>query len=294
MHIDAQPTGFRQHEAEVSGKLKWEGDAYTKLTAGLFRIPFGYEQQESMSVHPFPERSMFISRFFPGVRDVGARIWGAAWNDALIYQLALQNGQPIGDSTFPGLDPNGFKDITARVGTKVGGFKGGVSALVGQGYIAPAEDDAETLDIDETHDQIDYDRWALGVDAVLTIPIEPLGDLMLLGELGYAQNLDRLVAASLPEVVIEDDVATDDVTDKKHLGFYAGFQQQLGELFAAGVRYDNFDPDLDTDDDTLQALTLVAHAYPASVFRLTAAYELRFEKPEVKNNFFWLRAQVKY
>jgi hypothetical protein len=30
------------------------------------------------------------------------------------------------------------------------------------------------------------------------------------------------------------------------------------------------------------------------VFRLTAAYELRFEKPEVKNNFFWLRAQVKY
>jgi hypothetical protein len=303
LHVDALPSGLRLLDAEVSGKLKWQGDAYTKLTAGLFRIPFGFEQQESMSVHPFPERSMFISRFFPGVRDVGARVWGAAWNEALIYQLAIQNGHPIGDATFPGLDANGFKDITARIGTKVGGVRAGISGLIGRGRLEATTDDAQTVEIDETREAVDYDRWALGADAVLALDVAPLGELMLVSELGYAQNLDRADAANLPTVELEDgelpdgsdgQVATGEVTDRRALGFYAGFQQHLGELFALGARYDMFNRDVDADADTLTAITLVGHVYPTSSFRLTAAYEFRIEEADVDNDFFWLRAQAKY
>jgi hypothetical protein len=298
LHIDALPSGFRVLEAEVSGKLKWEGDAYTKLTAGLFRYPFGWELQESMSVHPFPERSLWANRLFPGVRDIGARVWGAAWNDALIYQVALVNGNPIGDSVFPGLDPNGFKDVVGRIGTKLGGLRAGVSGLIGKGYLPPVEDDATTDDVDEAHGPIDYSRWAAGIDVVLALPVPSLGELGLYAEAVYAKNLDRANARFLPQIVFVDDdgveVATDDVTSANQLGWYVGALQHLGELFAAGARFDYFDHDVEQDDDQTTALTLVAHAYPAAPLRLTIAYEFRFEEPSVDDNQLWLRAQVKY
>ncbi len=298
LHIDALPSGLRVLEAEVSGKLKWQGDAYTKLTAGLFRIPFGWELQESMSQHPFPERSLWASRLFPGVRDVGARVWGAAWNEALIYQVAIQNGNPIGDSIFPGLDPNGFKDVTARVGTRVGVLRAGVSGLIGEGYLPPAEDDAATDGVDEAHDAIDYGRWAAGADVVLALDLPPLGELGLYAEAVIAKNLDRSSVRDLPAIVFEDDGgidgATGEVDDRNQLGGYIGALQHLGDLFAAGARFDYFDRDVDADDDQLTALTLVAHAYPADPLRLTLSYEFRFEMPSVDDNRLWLRAQVKY
>jgi hypothetical protein len=298
LHIDALPSGFRVLEAEASAKLKWHGDAYTKLTAGLFRIPFGWELQESMSQHPFPERSIWANRMFPGVRDVGARVWGAAWNDAIIYQVALQNGNPIGDSVFPGLDPNGFKDVTARLGTKLGILRAGVSGLLGEGYLPPLEDDAATPDVDESHGPIDYGRWAAGADLVLAFELDPLGKLGIYAEAVYAKNLDRSNARNLPQPVLEDDdgidVATSEVVDRNQLGAYLGVLQHLGPLFAAGARLDYFDRDPDADDDQLSALTLVAHAYPADPLRLTVAYEFRFEEPSVDDNQLWLRAQVKY
>ena len=298
LHIDALPTGFRVLEAEASGKLKWQGDAYTKLTAGLFRIPFGWELQESMSVHPFPERSLWANRMFPGVRDIGARVWGAAWNEALIYQVALQNGNPIGDSVFPGLDPNGFKDVTARVGTKRGVLRAGVSGLIGEGYLPPVEDDPSTADVDEAQGPINYSRWAAGVDVVLAFDLAPLGELGLYAEAVYAKNLDRSNARNLPAVVFEDDdgveVATGEVQDANQLGWYFGVLQHLGDPFALGARVEYFDHDVDVDDDQLSALTLVAHAYPADPLRLTLSYEFFFEEPSVDDNQLWLRAQVKY
>jgi hypothetical protein len=294
LHIDALPSGFRLLEAEVSGKLVWVGDAYTKLTAGLFRIPFGYELQGSMSVHPFPERSIWASRMFPGVRDLGVRIWGASWNEALVYQLALQNGQPIGDAAFPGVDPNGFKDLTARLGTKLGPLRAGVSGLLGRGFLAPALDDAATPE-DETHRALEYDRWAAGADLVLAFDLPALGELGLFVEAAYAQNLDRSRARDLPQITLDaSGDATEDVVDSKHVGVYAGFLQHLGPWLAAGARLDYFDPDVDAPDDQQSALTLVTHAYPADPIRLTLAYELRFEEPSIDDNQLWLRAQVKY
>jgi hypothetical protein len=298
LHIDALPSGVRVLEAEVSGKLEWQGDAYTKLTAGLFRVPFGWELQESMSQHPFPERSLWASRLFPGVRDVGARVWGAAWNEALIYRVAIQNGHPIGDSVSPGVDPNGFKDVTARVGAHVGVLRAGVPGLIGEGYLPPAEDDAASDGVDEAHDAIDCGRWAAGADVVLAVDLPPLGELGLYAEAVIAKNLDRSSARNLPAIVFEDDggidVATGEVEDRNQLGWYVGALQHLGDLFAAGARFDYFDRDVDAGDDQLTALTLVAHAYPADPLRLTLSYEFRFETPSVDDNQLWLRAQVKY
>jgi hypothetical protein len=295
LHVDATPTGVKLLDAEVGSKLAWHGDAYTRLAAGLFRIPFGWELQESMSRHPFPERSLWANRLFPGVRDVGARAWGAAWNEALIYQVAVQNGNPLSDASFPGLDPNGFKDVTARIGTRVGVLRAGVSGLIGEGYLAPEEDDAATTDVDEGHDPIDYSRWALGADIVLGIELPVLGELGLYGEAVYAKNLDRARAASLPALELDDaDEPTGEVVSAEHLGFYLGALQNLGKLFALGARVDYFDHDVDASDDQLWAATFVLHAHPAKPLRLTAAYELRFEEPQADDDQLWLRAQVKY
>jgi hypothetical protein len=133
---------------------------------------------------------------------------------------------------------------------------------------------------------------------VLALDVPALGELGVYAEAALAKNLDRANARNLPALELEDDggidVATGDVSDRNQLGWYLGALQHLGDLFAAGARFDYFDRDLDSDEDPLTALTLVAHAYPADPLRLTVSYEFRFEEPSVDDNQLWLRAQVKY
>jgi hypothetical protein len=298
LHVDALPSGFRLLEAEASVTIPWSDEIETDVTAGLFRIPFGWELQESMRKHPFPERSTWANRLFPGVRDVGLRVQGTLFDEQVRYQVALQNGNPIGDALFPALDPNGFKDVVARAGVDFDVIEAGVSGLVGEGYLPPAEDDPATMNVDETHGPIDYSRFAIGVDAVARFDVPVLGELQLLGEAVFARNLDRRRVADLPPVHLDPggpgQVATEAVDDRDVFGFYVGLQQHLGDYFALGARLDWFDRDLSADGDALTAIAIVAHAYPLDPLRFTLAYEIRIEEPQVDDDQLWARMQIAY
>jgi hypothetical protein len=254
------------------------GGVKAALFGGLFRIPFGYELQASMADFPFPERSILADREFPGVRDVGARADLRAFDDALQLQLAVVNGNPIGDATFPGDDPNAAKDFVGRLGTKLGGFTAGVSGYSGTGWLPPTSGG----------DGKNYGRHAIGADAEAELG-DPLGKLRLLGEVTLSRSLDRKKAANLPQVDAEGHVR-----GKDELGYYVGFQQYLGDVFSLGARFQQFDPDRDESDDTLTAVTFVGHAEPTKSMRLTLAYEIRREHPSVDDDQLWVRAQVKY
>ncbi|MFI5309072.1 MAG: hypothetical protein ACHQ53_17080, partial [Polyangiales bacterium] len=151
INIDAIPSGVTVKEAEGSIFIPWTEATKTKVTAGLFYIPFGYEVQESDSVLPFVERTTAANRLFPGSRDIGLRVQGELFQQIFVYQLAVMNGHPISDAVFPGLDPNGAKDFLGRLGVHVGDLRFGVSGLIGQGYLPPVVDDPKTTTVDESH-----------------------------------------------------------------------------------------------------------------------------------------------
>ena len=109
---------------------------YLQLTAGSFKIPFGFEVGQRDIDRLFLERSTMEHAFFPGEYDLGARVFGG-WH-FLRYSLAAMNGDPIGEKAFPGRDPNQSKDLIGRVGIDLLlrrlGIAGDVSALWGQGF----------------------------------------------------------------------------------------------------------------------------------------------------------------
>ena len=92
------------------------GPSLLGLTVGLFKIPFGWEVIQSDRDRLFLERSIAAQELFPGEYDLGARLAGG-WR-YIRYALAVQNGEPIGEKTFPVRDPNNAKDVTGRVGVE--------------------------------------------------------------------------------------------------------------------------------------------------------------------------------
>ena len=128
--------------AEASVKLP--GDTagsvpVAMLTVGLFKIPFGFEVVQSDRDRLFMERSTAERALFPGEFDLGARLAGG-WR-FVRYAIAVQNGEPLGERTWPGRDPNSAKDVTGRLGveTPLGDsfqFTAGVSGLSGKGFHA--------------------------------------------------------------------------------------------------------------------------------------------------------------
>lgn len=71
----------------------------------------------------FLERSTTERALFPGEYDVGARLQGG-WRSCAT-SLAVQNGEPIGEKSFPVRDPNHQKDWVGRLGIDGGEGRAG-------------------------------------------------------------------------------------------------------------------------------------------------------------------------
>ncbi len=187
--IDAEVT-VRARTPDPSGR------AWGNATIGLLRTPWGYEVNQRDQDRFFLERSSVSRALFPGVFDLGVRLRGG-WRFVDV-QIALVNGDPLGDRAFPVQDPNHAKDIVGRLG--VSGVRGrvafaaGVSGLTGTGFHRGTP---ETKDVlvwrDQNEDGLvqlseiqvisgsaatpseDFHRFALGADARLRITLPRAG-----------------------------------------------------------------------------------------------------------------------
>src|SRR5262249_3367716 len=143
LEIDANTTNgpqVRPIDAEIS--IRWPEESSRALpnvlvTAGLMKIPFGFEVPELDYVRPFLERSTVMRALFPGEYDLGARL--RVRYRIFELALALMNGSPIGNRVFPALAPGARKDIVGRVGTSFDiahgvAMEAGVSAETGGGF----------------------------------------------------------------------------------------------------------------------------------------------------------------
>ena len=256
--------GYQARIIGAEASLVWRNPSdplvpYLQLTAGSFKIPFGFEVTQRDTERLFLERSTMEHAFFPGEYDLGVRLQGG-WR-FLRYAVAVMNGDPIGEKAFPGRDPNQSKDFLGRIGVEqlLGrfGFAGGVSALYGTGFHSGTPATKDTLVWRDSNQdgavQVseitviagqaalpskNFNRWAVGGDLRLTLEIFPVGQMMLYGELTYAANLDR-------NIVIADPISAQRTL--RELGFYVGITQELSPWAAVGLRYDRYDPDRDSN-----------------------------------------------
>jgi hypothetical protein len=237
------------------------------VTGGLILTPFGYELQELDITRMWLERSTVSGAMFPTPYDLGLRVLGGY--RFVHWQLGIMNGDPLGDKTFPGRDPNKSKDLVFRVGAGSDVVKGlrieaGVSGLTGRGF---HEGTPSTKDQLVWRDQNEngvvelpelqvapgspatpsesFDRFAVGGDMRARIAIPVLGLTEARFELVRAKNLDR-------SLVIADPVAAS--RDLRENGFHLGLTQEITKWAALGVRYDVYDPDSDASEQRAFAI----------------------------------------
>jgi hypothetical protein len=247
--------GVARAELDVS----WAHPRWSlELGLGLMRIPFGLEVQEWYPDRFFLERSNLSRALFPGIMDLGATAQGG-WR-FIRAQVAVMNGNPLGDASFPAQDPNAAKDFIGRLGidstiaAKIR-VRAGISSLKGTG-LHPGMAATKNVLVwnDQNEDGIvqlpeiqiipgraatpsrNFSRFAVGADSHLDFVVPRLGHSAVFGEVVWAANLDR---GLLPA----DPIATG--RDLREFGWVVGVCQEFISRAALGVRYDFYNPDLD-------------------------------------------------
>ncbi|MBS2013957.1 MAG: hypothetical protein JST00_13795 [Deltaproteobacteria bacterium] len=231
------------------------------VSTGLLMTPFGFEVPELESDRPFLERSTFANELFPQSYDLGLRVLGGY--KFVNYAFAIMNGDPIGDKTFPGRDPNKSKDLVFRVGASSEVFPGlrldaGFSGVTGRGFHRGTSATKDQISWrDENGDGVvdtqelavlpgspatpseGFQRFALGADARAHVDVPVLGELTLRAEIVRAKNLDRGLFAADPVAATRD---------LRELGFSVSGSQELTRWSMIGVRFDSYDPDADASE----------------------------------------------
>jgi hypothetical protein len=292
IEIDANTTnGLQVRPIEAQASVRWpeapDAQRWPDLvaTAGLLRIPFGYEVQELDWVRPFLERANVLQALFPGEFDLGARL--RVRYRFLEAAVAVMNGSPIGAKSFPALDPVHQKDVVGRVGIAtdlVSGLRieAGVSGDAGTGFHAGTPTTKnELVWQDMNGDGVvqpneitvipgsaatpsqTFARFAVGADARIIVGIPWLGALTVRGEVVSAVNMDRGLEPADPVVTGRD---------LREVGFSIGATQEITRWAAAGVRFDRYDPDADADEQRGVRLVPVSRAYTTLALMAMARY----------------------
>lgn len=286
MEVDANTTNgpqVRPMATEATLKIPGADVPVLAATVGIFKVPYGFEIGQADYDRLFAERSNLERAMFPGEYDLGARLAGG-WR-FIRYALAIQNGEPVGESTFPARDPNAAKDVVGRLGVASAlgdavAVQGGVSALTGKGLhkgtpptkpTATWQDRNENGRIDPNEmipspgsadlPSLNFSRYALGADLLLSAKTSPLGRTTLYGEITWAKNLDRAFLVADPYGPLGRDM--------RERGYYVALVQDVGRHAQVGARYDFYDPDQDSTDR--QGATVLLSTQSVSTLALAAA-----------------------
>jgi hypothetical protein len=278
----------RPIEVDVSARWPEHPDEHLPslvATAGLMRIPFGFEVQELDWVRPFLERATVLQALFPGEFDLGVRLW--AKYRFLDWGIAVMNGSPIGSKAFPDLDPVHEKDLVGRIGVDVAIVAGvrlqaGVSADSGTGFHSgtPTTKDVVVWQ-DANGDGVvqpneitvipgsaatpsqTFRRFAIGGDARLAVALPVLGEFAFRGEIVSASNMDR-------GLEVADPVASG--YDLREVGWALGATQDVMRWAAIGLRYDRYNPDADANSQRGVNLVPVDRTYSTLALMAMARY----------------------
>jgi hypothetical protein len=220
--------------AEATGIARWTKDVRTEVTAGMFFTPFRAELLEISMIRPFIERTWFIQNAFPIERNIGVHAKTFALKDKLVFDLAIVNGQTLGERYFIQTpDLNKTKDLVSYVTYRLGSLTLGINGYLGRGQVI----DAQNLRFKQ------FQKWAVNYQAIYRRTfLKRLGESRLIAELAIAQNMDTGVnyAFAVPRIPTN---LTDDVGNLDERALYIRFEQDLSPWLMAGYRFDTYSPD---------------------------------------------------
>jgi hypothetical protein len=241
LQIDVLPAGgvgsgigTIMRNAEATGIARWTKDVRTEVTAGMFFTPFRAELLEISMIRPFIERTWFIQNAFPIERNIGVHAKTFALKDKLVFDLAIVNGQTLGERYFIQTpDLNKTKDLVSYVTYRLGSLTLGINGYLGRGQVI----DAQNLRFKQ------FQKWAVNYQAIYRRTfLKRLGESRLIAELAIAQNMDTGVnyAFAVPRIPTN---LTDDVGNLDERALYIRFEQDLSPWLMAGYRFDTYSPD---------------------------------------------------
>lgn len=253
--IDAASSGVTLKDAFIDVTEPWTQWKNT-VTAGQFNWPFGFEIGYSSSDRELPERSRVVRALFPGERDRGVMVSGAAPSGIFNYKVAIVNGT----GTSQSFDFNSDKDLVARVGGSFGPLDVGVSAYEGTDLVAATGVPAG----------VEFDKTRRGLDFQLLVA--PVPGLAVRGE--YIQGEERGADVE---------------------GWYAYLIQSIGTRHQVAVRADQYDPNTDRENNATFTLggSYIFH-FDAHA-KLMLAYEHpELETNDVEDDVTTVRFQYKF
>lgn len=240
LQLDAIPAGgvgpgvgTILRNAEATGIARWTRDIRTEVTAGLFFTPFRAELLEPSLTRPFIERTWFILNAFPTERDYGVHAKTIALGDRVVFDLAVVNGQRLGERTFVALpDLNRSKDYIAYATYQIGFAKIGASGYLGRGQVV----DGPNLRFKQ------YSKWAVNYQASAAYRLlRRVGETRLSGELTVAQNMDAgvIYPYAVPQIPAN---IRGDVINLDERALYVRLEQDITRRFTVGYRFDSYTP----------------------------------------------------
>lgn len=220
--------------AEATGIARWTRDVRTEVSAGLMFTPFRAELLEPSVTRPFIERTWFIQNVFPTERDYGVKARTIALDDRLLVDVAVVNGQRLGERYFVALpDLNRSKDLVAYATYRLGPVTLGASGYLGRGQVV----DPQALRFKQ------YSKWATNVQASAGHQLlRAVGESRLSGELTFTRNMDTGVIYPFAVPAIPNNF-TDDVANIDGRALYVRFEQDIKRHAVLGYRYDMYTPD---------------------------------------------------
>jgi hypothetical protein len=248
----------RATQASAEQVAKTPPDFTVLASAGLMRIPFGFDAVEPDTSRPLLERSDATRAFFGQARDLGVGA-GVTFRFARL-SVAMMNGEPLSDDRYAGLALTRSKDFIGRAGIDTPASRSlwvqaGASCLFGTGLHlgSPGTKDSLQWADGNENGQVEstelipiagapasasqtFERSALGADLRVGFRLPVLGFLVVRAELTRALNLDRTVRPA-------DPVASG--RDLRELAAQVGLSQELTRYGEAAVRYDVYQPDAD-------------------------------------------------
>jgi hypothetical protein len=302
LQIDATGDGVVLRDAEASFHLTndnpWIPSATPwelKLTLGQFKIPFGFEVLQSSGDREMMERAAVIRALYPGERDRGFRLQYIY--DFFKLQAAVINGTFIQGDPHGTADQSSWKDIVGRIGVDLDFVAAGFSSHWGH-FLRQTRAPSMAMPV------AGYDRFSrlrIGGDAQLYFDVPSVGGLTLRGEAIWARDEQLTFGGVEP--------AANMCKDADRFGWYATVVQNVGDVFALAVRYDEYDPTSSlsdscdvmatmtaADQDRQRNLGVALLAYISGNLKATLAYDHFGEQEgaEKDNDALTVQLQAKF
>jgi hypothetical protein len=254
--VNGASVGLRRAEAFFFLKNPAaDAPPYIKATAGLTRIPFGYEVPQPENDYLFTERTTGSLAFFPGPQDVGFTLSGGV--GPLRYSLGVMGGYPSASGVNIPLtaEPTWVGRLGAtRPNAESFEISGGVSFLDGTGLSPGSDATKSTLqwqDLNENgvvdagevigvpgaaaRPSATFTRWAVDADFEVGFRTRA-GWTRLAAEATIASNLDRGLFVADPVFLGRQ---------LRETSFFVSIVQDITRFAFVGIRADLYNPDAD-------------------------------------------------